>query len=87
MRFIMPDGSANTDDFLEANWDKILEMRDGCRCQEPNAMPPCDNCTRPVSCDEISELLDMWVGKVPKTTILELQQKFIDQGFEDVTLS
>ena len=39
-------------------YKKLLEMRDGCRCQHPNGSPPCSACTNPITEDEVEELFE-----------------------------
>ena len=35
---------------------KVIKLRGGCRCQDPGAMPPCFNCTAPITDDELLEI-------------------------------
>ena len=35
---------------------KVIKLRGGCRCQDPGAMPPCFNCTEPITDDELLEI-------------------------------
>lgn len=31
----------------------VIKYRGGCRCQDPGAHPPCSNCTREITDDEL----------------------------------
>ena len=84
--FVRPDGTACLESFLEANLEWLLDNRGGCRCQDPNASPPCNNCTSPITDSEASEMLSGWIGIVPKVVILDLLQQLIDDGHDNIKL-
>jgi hypothetical protein len=43
-------------------YDYIRSARGGCRCQDPGAYPPCNNCTREETIDEVEEAIEQCVG-------------------------
>lgn len=34
----------------------LLELRGGCRCQDPGAAPPCSNCTNEITYEEAEHI-------------------------------
>ena len=47
----------------EVIYDYIRAARGGCRCQDPGAYPPCGNCTREETLDEVEEAIEMCAGQ------------------------
>lgn len=51
---------------------KLIEHRGGCRCCDPGAHPPCNNCTKELSYDEVVDL----------GFIIDAHGQFIDMDHE-----
>jgi len=48
------------DDLLDADLRRLLDMRGGCGCGWPNAMPPCGACSSPITEDEAEYLAEFY---------------------------
>ena len=44
--------ASDYDALSDAETTSLIEYRGGCRCRDPNAMPPCSACTNPLNRSE-----------------------------------
>lgn len=60
----------------------VIEARGGCRCQHPNAAPPCSVCTDPIEAWELEMAQDHFAAKAQALEDAELAQIVADARAE-----
>ena len=69
-------------DLPDTFFERMLRIRGGCRCSNPNTYPPCNSCTDGLTDAEANKILSELALELPVTETLRIQTMLIESGYD-----
>lgn len=69
-------------DLPDEFYTRLIAIRGGCSCMNPNSSPPCLACTDPMTDPEANEILSDLAEHLPRREALRLQTILIENGYD-----